>query len=111
MLRMYAKTENMIDLLYEFTTRQWIFDNGNTRELWSSLSKNDREMFRFSLEEFDWKPYIKSYYYGTRRHVLHEDLSNVEKASSKNQMYDIVNCDFRFSSLWILNYSSYDITY
>ncbi|CAI6362216.1 unnamed protein product [Macrosiphum euphorbiae] len=86
MLRMYAKTEKMIDLLYEFSTRQWTFDNGNTRELWSSLSKDDREMFRFSLEEFDWKPYIKSYYYGIRRHVLHEDLSNVEKASSKNQM-------------------------
>ncbi|XP_060876849.1 fatty acyl-CoA reductase wat-like [Metopolophium dirhodum] len=86
MLRMYAKTENMIDLLYEFSTRQWTFDNGNIRELWSSLSKDDRETFRFSLEEFDWKPYIKSYYYGIRRHVLHEDLSNVGKASSKNQM-------------------------
>jgi len=85
MLRMYAKTESMIDLLYNFSTKQWKFENKNSRELWSSLSKDDREMFRFSLEEFDWKPYIKSYYYGIRKHVLHEDLSNVEKATSKNR--------------------------
>ncbi|XP_027850563.2 fatty acyl-CoA reductase wat-like [Aphis gossypii] len=86
MLRMYKKTENMIDLLYDFATKQWTFDNSNSRELWSSLSKDDREMFQFSLEDFDWKSYIKSYYYGIRRHILHEDLNNVEKASSKNQM-------------------------
>lgn len=90
MLRMYAKTESMIDLLYNFSTKQWKFENQNSRELWSSLSKDDREMFRFSLEKFDWKPYIKSYYYGIRRHVLHEDLSNIEKATSKNRQYDIM---------------------
>ncbi|XP_026822567.1 fatty acyl-CoA reductase wat-like [Rhopalosiphum maidis] len=85
MLRMYAKTESMIDLLYNFSTKQWKFENKNSRELWLLLSKDDREMFRFSLEEFDWKSYIKSYYYGIRRHVLHEDLSNIEKAMSKNR--------------------------
>jgi len=105
---MYAKTESMIDLLYEFSTRQWTFDNSNTRELWSSLSKDDRETFMFGLKEFDWKSYIKTYYYGIRKHILHEDLSNVEKASSKNQMYDIVDCGF---SLWISINSFYNITY
>ncbi|KAL4090330.1 hypothetical protein QTP88_025189 [Uroleucon formosanum] len=85
MLKMYAKTENMIDLLYDFSTRQWMFDNTNSRKLWLSLSQHDQEKFRFSLQEFDWKPYIKKYYYGIRRHVLHEDLSNLKKATSKNR--------------------------
>jgi len=87
MLRMYAKTESMIDLLYEFSTKQWKFDNKNTRQLWLSLSKDDRNMFQFSLKSFDWKSYIKSYYYGIRKHILHEDLSNVEEALSKNKKY------------------------
>jgi len=87
MLRMYAKTESMIDLLYEFSTKQWKFDNNNTRQLWLSLSKDDRNMFQFSLKSFDWKSYIKSYYYGIRKHILHEDLSNVEEALSKNKKY------------------------
>lgn len=85
MLRAYSKTENMIDLLYEFSMRQWKFDNKNTRQLWLSLSKDDRNTFRFSLKSFDWKSYIKSYYYGIRKHILHEDLSNIEKALSKNK--------------------------
>lgn len=87
MLKMYAKTENMIDLLYEFSIRQWKFDNKNTRQLWLSLSKDDRNTFQFSLKSFDWKSYIQSYYYGIRTHILHEDLSNVEMALSKNKKY------------------------
>jgi len=108
MLRMYKKTENMIDLLYDFSTKQWTFDNSNSRELWSLLSKDDREMFRFSLDDFDWKSYIKSYYYGIRRHVLHEDLSNVEKATSKNRQYDIMIVN-NYSFLWILYFGFYHI--
>lgn len=87
MLKMYAKTENMVDLLYDFSTRQWKFDNKNTRQLWLSLSKDDRNMFQFSLKSFDWKSYIQSYYYGIRTHILHEDISNIENAISKNKRY------------------------
>lgn len=85
MLKMYAKTEYTMDLLYIFTTRQWEFDNSNTKELWSLLSKEDRITFYYSFEEFDWKPYIKSYYYGIRKHILHEDLNNLTRAKAKNQ--------------------------
>lgn len=84
MLRMYSKSEGMIDLLYEFSMRQWIFDNRNTRELWQSLSEDDKNEFRFSLKAFDWKSYIETYYHGIRKHILKEDISNVEKALSKN---------------------------
>lgn len=85
MLKMYVKTENMMDLLYEFTTRQWTFDNSNTRELWASLNQEDRSTFWYSLEDFDWKTYIKSYYYGIREHILHEDSSSIGKALTKHQ--------------------------
>lgn len=87
MLRMYAKTETMVDLLYEFSTNQWKFDNKNTRKLWLSLSEEDRNIFQFSLKSFDWKSYIESYYYGIRKHLLHEDLNNVKQALSKNKKY------------------------
>ncbi|KAF0751655.1 fatty acyl-CoA reductase wat-like [Aphis craccivora] len=85
MLKMYAKTEAMIDLLQMFTTSQWKFDNSNTIKLLSSLSKEDRKQFEFSLKNFDWKQYTKSYYYGIRKHILHEDLSNIVKAKSSNR--------------------------
>ncbi|CAH1738322.1 unnamed protein product [Aphis gossypii] len=85
MLKMYKKLESMTDLLKVFTTSEWKFDNGNTRELWSLLSQEDRKTFRFGFEEFDWKSYIKYTVYGIRKHILHEDLSNLPKALSKNQ--------------------------
>lgn len=92
---MYAKTECMIDLLYVFTTRQWNFDNSNTRELWSLLSQDDRNTFWYSLEEFDWASYIKVYFYGIRKHVLREELGNVDTATVKNRKYDIlIECNF-----------------
>lgn len=80
---MYKRTENMVDLLHCFSTRQWEFDNSNTRELWSMLSEGDRKIFWFSLELFDWKSYIQSYYHGIREHILHENLNNMKKASEK----------------------------
>jgi len=89
MLKMYKKLENMTDLLKVFTTSEWKFDNSNTRELWSLLSQEDRKTFRFGFEEFDWKSYIKYTVYGIRKHILHEDLSNLPIALSKNQKYII----------------------
>lgn len=103
---MYVKTECMIDLLYVFTTRQWKFDNSNTRELWSLLSQDDRNTFWYSLEEFDWASYIKVYFYGIRKHVLHEELSNVDTATVKNQKYNIfLRCNF--SSIITYSYFIY----
>ncbi|XP_001946150.2 fatty acyl-CoA reductase wat [Acyrthosiphon pisum] len=85
MLKTYSKIEIALDLLREFTTRQWSFDNKNTVDLWLSLSKEDQKTFWFSFEDFDWKTYIKIYYLGIRKHILHEDLSNIEKAVTKNR--------------------------
>jgi len=91
MLKMYEKVENTTDLLIKFTTSEWKFDNNNTRELWSLLSKEDRKTFWFSFEDFDWKSYIKCMVYGIRKHILHEDLSNMTRALSKNRRYIRLN--------------------
>lgn len=85
MWKMYAKTESVMDSLHKFTTKQWTFDNTNTRELWTSLNQEDRKTFWFNLENFDWTLYIKFYYYGIRKHLLHENLSDVTKALSKHR--------------------------
>jgi alcohol-forming fatty acyl-CoA reductase len=87
MLKMYKKLENMTDLLKVFTMSEWKFDNSNVQELWSLLSQEDRETFWFSFKEFDWKSYIKCTVYGIRKHILHEDLSNMTIALKKNQKY------------------------
>lgn len=88
MLKMYAKAECAINMLYMFVIKEWQFDNTNTRKLWSSLSQEDRETFQFSLNSFAWKPYMKHYYNGIRKYLLHEDPDNIAKAQAKRQKYD-----------------------
>lgn len=84
---MYSKTENLMDLYHKFSTNEWKFDNSNTRKLWLSMNPEERVMFKFSLETFDWSSYIKCYYYGIRKYILHEETDNIPIALSKNRKY------------------------
>lgn len=84
---MYKKLEFSFDIIDEFTTREWKFDNINTRELWSSLSREDRKTFYHSFEGFDWHSYMSIYFHGIRKHILKEDLSNKKAALAKYRMY------------------------
>lgn len=88
MLKIYEKTDSMTKVLRTFTMSEWKFDNSNTRKLWSVLSEEDRKTFFFSLNEFNWKSYIKIYYHGIRNHILNEDLTNIESALAKNRKYE-----------------------
>ncbi|XP_025208954.1 fatty acyl-CoA reductase wat-like isoform X2 [Melanaphis sacchari] len=85
MLKLYAKSEKMTDTVEVFTTREWKFDNSNTRELWTLLSQEDHKTFWFSFEEFDWKLYLQNLVYGIRKHLLHEDLNNITEALSRHR--------------------------
>uniref|UniRef100_A0A2S2P2M9 Fatty acyl-CoA reductase n=1 Tax=Schizaphis graminum TaxID=13262 RepID=A0A2S2P2M9_SCHGA len=85
MLKMYAKTEKITDTLRVFTANEWKFDNSNTRKLWTSLSQDDRKMYCFNFEGFDWRLYTRNIVYGVRKHILHEDFNNISKALSKHR--------------------------
>lgn len=87
MLKMNAKIQSTMYLLHVFTTREWKFDNSNTQDLWLSLSVEEQNTFRFGFGDFDWNSYLKNFYYGIRKHILHEDLSNVPKALAKTRKY------------------------
>jgi len=87
MLKMYAKKENLTDVIKPFTTNEWKFDNSNTRKLWTLLNQEDRKTFQFNFEGFDWRLYIRNIVYGIRKHILHEDLNNITKALSKHRKY------------------------
>jgi hypothetical protein len=81
--------EYLVDILNVFLTREWKFDNSNTRKLWSSLSTDDRKTFYFSFEGFNWNSYITSYFYGIRKHILKEDLNNNKMALARNRRYGL----------------------
>jgi hypothetical protein len=87
MLKLYAKRENLTNVITPFTTNEWEFDNSNTRKLWTSLSQEDRKTFYFNFEGFNWRLYIQKIVNGIRKNILHEDLNNITKALSKHRKY------------------------
>lgn len=86
-----AKSDYCIDLLYPFSTREWKFGKDNILNLWLSLSQEDRETFWFSFEDFDWKAYVRDIVRGIKKHVLHEDESDLKKSLAKNRRYNFNN--------------------
>ncbi|XP_060881815.1 fatty acyl-CoA reductase wat-like [Metopolophium dirhodum] len=85
MLKIYKKQDKMMDTFEVFMTREWKFDNSNTRKLWALLSQEDRKTFWFGFEDFDWKSYTQTMVYGIRKNILQEDLNNMTRALSKNR--------------------------
>lgn len=100
MLKLYVKADCMMDVLYEFTTKEWKFDNSNTRKLWSSLSQQDRNTFWFSFDGFNWSSFLHIYFFGIRKYILLEDCENVKKALMKQQRWRII----RFLNWTFLNF-------
>jgi len=85
MLKQYSKVDRNMKVLNLFMLQEWTFENKNTQELWLQLSQEDQHLFRFSFNEFNWKLYIKHYYYGIKKHLLKENENDSEKALSKNR--------------------------
>lgn len=85
----YIKLDNVMDLLHSFILGEWKFENNNTKELWISLSEEDRKTFWFDFDEFDWNMYNKIYINGMKKHILHENEYNLKKALAKSRRYMI----------------------
>jgi len=46
--------------------------------MWNCLSKEDQQLFKFQMKEFDWTKYFVNHYKGIRLFLLKEDESTLE---------------------------------
>ncbi|XP_050421309.1 fatty acyl-CoA reductase 1-like [Adelges cooleyi] len=100
--KLYDKVGKLIHLLRPFTLNEWKFNNNNTRKSWCSLSREDQQLFPFSMHYFDWNQYINVFYHGIRKHILHEETDNIPMALRKNQILFRLNQVFIFSNAYIV---------
>ncbi|KAF5291779.1 hypothetical protein FQA39_LY14267 [Lamprigera yunnana] len=56
----YQKISKFVNVLAYFATRQWIFDDKNTQNLWGSLNKTDRAIYPFDKGMLPTTCYIHS---------------------------------------------------
>ena len=63
-----------------FALRQWHFIDQNVVELWQQLSDIDKRLFPFNISDVNWRAYSEDHYFGIRKYLLKDDISNKSRA-------------------------------
>ncbi|XP_066902418.1 putative fatty acyl-CoA reductase CG8303 [Halyomorpha halys] len=59
-----------------FTLNQWLFTADNQMDVWKEMDEEDKNEFRFNMENFNWDSYIKTCVLGVRRYFHNQsDIS------------------------------------
>ncbi|KAJ8933768.1 hypothetical protein NQ314_013802 [Rhamnusium bicolor] len=79
----YQKINKFANVISYFCLREWEFKNGNTQDLWNRMKKHDKELFEFSMKNFNWDLYFYTYTRGARAYVLKDPLDTISKGAVK----------------------------
>lgn len=72
----------MASLIY-FTTRQWTFKDNNTRQLLKRMDDEERRIFYFDMDGFDWKQMIYDCSMALRYYVVGDPKETIEPAKKR----------------------------
>ena len=87
MLKMYKKVHKFADVTTYFSTHKWNFGNKNTSTLWEKLSTEDKNIFFFSMKDFDWDDFMEKCVRGLRLYIFKDDPGNVPMARKRMARY------------------------
>lgn len=93
--RLTAKLHHGYELLRPFTTNEYTCSNDNLLAAYTELHDEDKADFNFDLASLDWRAIFKDSYYGARRRLLKEDISNVPAAIFKMKILMAVEYVFK----------------
>lgn len=79
----YQKINKFTDVISYFSSREWKFTNDNVQSLWKKMSKRDRELFEFSMKNFNWDSYFYTYVRGARAYLLKDPLTTLPEGTVK----------------------------
>ncbi|CAH0602069.1 unnamed protein product [Chrysodeixis includens] len=83
MLKLYSKVMKLANILFYFSTQDWKFSDTNVRNMWNSLSDDDRAVFPFSMGEMSWEYMCETFLVGLRVYLIKDDLSTLPEARKK----------------------------
>uniref|UniRef100_A0A6G1SDP6 Fatty acyl-CoA reductase n=1 Tax=Aceria tosichella TaxID=561515 RepID=A0A6G1SDP6_9ACAR len=88
--KLTAKLHHGYDILRPFTTNEYTCSNDNLVAAFDELDEDDKAEFDFNLKGIDWDTGFRLAYYGTRKRLLKENLSNVPSAIFKMKIMTVV---------------------
>ncbi|XP_001601942.1 putative fatty acyl-CoA reductase CG5065 [Nasonia vitripennis] len=80
LVKVQAKVTYGINLVYYYTTKQWIFKNDRLKAMRESLSPEDRKVFFMDIKVIVWDDYLLSYILAARKYCLKDDPSTLPQA-------------------------------
>ena len=104
--RLTAKLHHGYDLMRPFTTNEYTCSNDNIVQAYEELCPEDKKEFNFDIPAMDWTEGFKNAYYGARRRILKEDLSNVQAAVFKMRVLYVVEFVFKMLLIGLVVWTS-----
>ena len=65
-VRWFNKLHTQIKVFDFFSSNQWLFDDMNTKKLWNKMSKKDKKIFNFDIQEVVWATHVEDYVLGIK---------------------------------------------
>jgi fatty acyl-CoA reductase len=97
--KLTAKLHHGYEILKPFTTNEYTCSNDNLVAAFDELDEDDKIEFNFNLKQIDWQAGFKHAYYGARKRLLKEDLSNVPASIVKMRILYVA--EFLFKALFL----------
>lgn len=66
-----------------FQARKWLFKIDNVKNLWKSLTPEDKEIFYFDIKKVNWAEYAQCYALGVRVFMMKDDIQTLPEARKK----------------------------
>jgi Male sterility protein. len=77
MINAYKKIHRFSEVLSYFSTRQWLFNDTNTRALWRKMPAEDQKYFNFDIGALIWEDYFYTHVRGLRVYLVKDSLDTV----------------------------------
>lgn len=107
--RLTAKLHHGYEILRPFTTSQYTCSNENFIRAFEELDEEDQRQFDFDLRQIDWQEGFRYAFYGARKRLLKEELSNVPAAMFKLKVLTVVEAIFKIMFFCAMAYWSYKL--
>nr|QGV11518.1 FAR6 [Tetrastichus brontispae] len=80
LVKVQARVNYGMNLVYYYTTKKWIFKNENLKALRENLNPEDRKTFFMDIKVIEWNRYLLTYILATRKYCLKDDPSTLPRA-------------------------------
>jgi len=80
MVKTYRKIDTVTAVLDHFVENQWTFSTNQTKNLWNSLSVEEKQRFNFDMNSIDWDKYFLISLAGARKYLSKDDPSTIPAA-------------------------------